>query len=217
MKILFEKIFVIIMFLFLICTSCFAEETENTVSNQTTNEVTNTTTEQPKVEETPTETKMNQIMYVQERCNIRESYSKDSNRVGGLDVGTEVTVIAEYSNGWYKIKYDGGEAYIKSGILRSTMPEPEPEEKEETQETENTENTEANSTEQNAETMTEEEALAGGNIVENTEDNIDEKLANEIGVLPEVGNNIADYLFWISILCSMLGVLFVMLNRKGIK
>ena len=79
----------------------------NTVTNRTSS---NETTKQVTQEETPTEISKNETMYVQERCNIRESYSVNSDRVGGLDVGTEVTVIAEYSNGWYKIKYDGGEA-----------------------------------------------------------------------------------------------------------
>lgn len=208
MKDIYEKIFIIIIFLFFICTVCFAEENKNTVNNDISNEVVKETTEAKK-EEKPAETIMNKKMYVQERCNIRDSYSKESNRVGGLDVGTEVTVIAEYSNGWYKIKYDGGEAYIKSAILRSAMPvieqsEPEPVKIEE--------NNEENSTEQNVETMTEEEVLAGGVIEEQTEnepkESIDEKLANEIGVMPEVGHNMADYLFILAILCAMFGIIF---------
>ncbi len=154
--------------------------------------VENTVKEENIVEEKPTETKKNETMYVQERCNIRESYSVDSNRVGGLDVGTEVTVIAEYSNGWYKIKYDGGEAFIKAGILRNTKPEIEEEENPESEQGTENQNTLPSTDGSNDEV-----------------DNEYAEMLNEIGVLPEVGNNIADFLFASVILVAIVAVLYV--------
>jgi len=155
----------------------FANE-ENVVSNETAeNTVLQEPVKEEPKEEIPTETKKNETMYVQERCNIRASYSAESDRVGGLDVGTEVTVIAEYSNGWYKIKYGGQEAYIKAGILRSTPPVIEEPEEEPTEE------------EKTAENLPE---------PKDNQEEIDSdyaELINEIGVLPEVGHNIADDLF----------------------
>lgn len=160
---------------------------ENTVQNETTN----TSTQETKVEEEPTEVKKNETMYVQERCNIRASYSVDSDRVGGLDVGTEVTVVAEYSNGWYKINYDGKEAYIKAGILRSTKPEIEEEKPEETQEN------------------TTEPSQTVENVVDGSDDEVnieDAEMINEIGVLPEVGKNIAD-VFYVGIIVLAIGLI----------
>ena len=127
MKKVVIRIEILFISLIILTSQVYATQ-ENQLENTT---IENTVKQEIIPEEKPTETKKNETMYVQERCNIRESYSVDSNRVGGLDVGTEVTVIAEYSNGWYKIKYDGREAYIKAAILRSTKPEVE-EEKEDT-------------------------------------------------------------------------------------
>ncbi len=170
----------------------------NTVTNRTSS---NETTKQVTQEETPTEISKNETMYVQERCNIRESYSVNSDRVGGLDVGTEVTVIAEYSNGWYKIKYDGGEAYIKAGILRSTKPE--------------TEEPEENSEEQ-PEEQTQPDANMSTNTTPENNTNVDteyEKLLDEIGVLPEVGFNVADILYGGSIILAIV-ILIGMKDKK---
>ena len=204
------KVFIIGMILIFLGTNCYATaETENTVKNEAAepqNQNTTLTNEtKPQVPEKPTETKKNETMYVQERCNIRSSYSVESDRVGGLDVGTEVTVIAEYSNGWYKIKYDGGEAYIKAGILRSTkpvIPEPEPVPEPEVPQEQPTQEPAAEEA-QNKET---EEPVAT-NIQNND-------LAKEIGVLPEVGKNIADYLSVSAILVALVAVIGINFSKR---
>lgn len=177
MKKIVLKIGIILMSFMLLSGHGLATE-ENVVSNETAeNTVLQEPVKEEPKEEIPTETKKNETMYVQERCNIRASYSVESDRVGGLDVGTEVTVIAEYSNGWYKIKYGGEEAYIKAGILRSTPPVvEEPEE----------DLAEEESTPENLPEPTENQEEIDGDYAE---------LINEIGVLPEVGHNIADDLF----------------------
>ena len=200
MRNIYGKIFIVLIISVIFSCNVYAtnENTENTVNNE------NTISEE-KIDEKPTEVKKNEKMYVQERCNIRSSYSADSERVGGLDVGTEVTVVSEYSNGWYKIKYDGGEAYIKAGILRSTKPEiPEPESEDNTKQ-----NSDTNQTENIEQGQTE------NIITETTTENNDEVLVedaeiiNEIGVLPEVGKNIADYLYICSIVLVIGALVYI--------
>ncbi len=166
---------------------------ENTTVNETsaeqnTNEVTNEITQEEPKKEIPTETSKNETMYVQERCNIRSSYSVDSERVGGLDVGTEVTVIAEYSNGWYKIEHNGVEAYIKAAILRSTPPPVE---------------------EPNEEKPEENEPINQPLENQNEVDVEYAQLINEIGVLPEVGHNLADFFYW-----SIIGIAIFVISYK---
>lgn len=212
------KILVILIMVIVLGTTVYGTSEENTVTN---NVVSNETVKEEKQEpEEPTETKMNETMYVQERCNIRASYSVESDRVGGLDVGTEVTVLAEYSNGWYKIKYDDGEAYIKSAILRSTKPEmPDNEEENETEEAK----PDQNQAEEPTQNTVPQENVVAPEVSAPAEDNVttdlpenseevsieDAELINEIGVLPEVGKNIADYLFWGAIALAIIAVIII--------
>lgn len=206
------KIVVIGMILMFLETNCYAtEEIENVAKNEITEEQTantnTTSTNETKTQvlEKPIETKKNETMYVQERCNIRSSYSVESDRVGGLDVGTEVTVIAEYSNGWYKIKYDGGEAYIKAGILRSTkpvIPEPEPEVEEPLP------------SEEPAEQSKPEEIQSQVPEEPVTTNIQDDDLVKEIGILPEVGKNIADYLYISAVFVALVAVVAINLSKR---
>ena len=88
MKKIVLKIGIILMSFMLLSGHGLATE-ENVVSNETAeNTVLQEPVKEEPKEEIPTETKKNETMYVQERCNIRASYSVESDRVGGLDVGT---------------------------------------------------------------------------------------------------------------------------------
>lgn len=49
--------------------------------------------------------------------NIRKSDSETADRLGKAAVGDEFDLIETKGNGWSKIKYEGGEAYIKSEYL----------------------------------------------------------------------------------------------------
>lgn len=49
--------------------------------------------------------------------NIRTSDSETADKLGKAAVGDEFELLEEKGNGWSKIKYDGGEAYIKSDFL----------------------------------------------------------------------------------------------------
>lgn len=195
MKKIVLKIGIILMSFMLLSIQGLATE-ENVVSNEIPeNSVLQDPAKEEPKEEIPTETKKNETMYVQERCNIRASYSVESDRVGGLDVGTEVTVIAEYSNGWYKIKYGGEEAYIKAGILRSTRPVIEEPEEVPTEET----------TSEDLQESAENQEEIDGDYAE---------LINEIGVLPEVGHNIADDLFVGVIILAIALIIYVKYKVK---
>jgi len=122
----------------------------------------------------PTFKTVNETMYAVQSCNVRESYSTSSNKVGGLGAGQEVTRTGIGSNGWSKISYNGKTAYVKTTLLTAEKPVIEEEGEDVPEETE-----------QN-------EALI--------------QLQNEIGVLPEVGNNIAITLYIaVSLLATILG------------
>ena len=72
------------------------------------------TPEEP-AEETPTEvvTKVKAIDVV----NIRTSDSETADKLGKAAVGDEFELLEKKGNGWSKIKYEGGEAFIKSDYL----------------------------------------------------------------------------------------------------
>ena len=96
------------------------------------------TPEEP-AEETPTEvvTKVKTIDVV----NIRTSDSETADKLGKAAVGDEFELLEEKGNGWSKIKYEGGEAFIKSDYLEpsetmsaSEVEQDEDEEEEDSQE-----------------------------------------------------------------------------------
>lgn len=49
--------------------------------------------------------------------NIRTSDSETADKLGKAAVGDEFTLLEEKGNGWSKIEYEGGDAYIKSEFL----------------------------------------------------------------------------------------------------
>ena len=49
--------------------------------------------------------------------NIRSSDSEEADKIDKAQLGQEFTLLEEKGNGWSKIEYDGGEAYIKSDYL----------------------------------------------------------------------------------------------------
>ena len=49
--------------------------------------------------------------------NIRTSDSETADKLGKAAIGDEFTLLEEKGNGWSKISYEGGEAYIKSEFL----------------------------------------------------------------------------------------------------
>lgn len=122
----------------------------------------------PKIEE------VNETMYAKQSCNLRASWTTDSDKVGYLNAGQEVTRIGVTDNGWSKLKYDNKEVYVASRLLQE---EPLEEEKEEEPKEEPKEDEKTNTT---------------------TNPNITDDIATikeKVGVLPEVGNNVAVYVY----------------------
>lgn len=145
--------------------------------------------EAPK-EEKPQEIKIKEVketMYASQNCNLRKSWSTDSEKAGYLTKGQEITRTGIVENGWSRLEYKGNTVYVKSSLISKEKPAEEPEEKPEESE------------------QTTEEIPA-----EKTELQI---LQEEIGVLPEVGNNIATITFSlitvIALIVSLIGLYYI--------
>lgn len=61
-------------------------------------------------------------MYASANVNVRESHSTNSTKLDMIDTGTAVTVTGKTANGWYRIEYNGGIAYIKEEYLSREKP-----------------------------------------------------------------------------------------------
>lgn len=95
-------------------------------------------------EETPEETEEEAPVEVVTKVkttdvvNIRTSDSETADKLGKAAVGDEFELLEEKGNGWSKIRYDGGEAFIKSDFLEPsetmTASAEEPAEEEDSQE-----------------------------------------------------------------------------------
>lgn len=137
----------------------------------------------------PEFTTVNETMYATQSCNLRASWSTDSDKVGYLDAGQEVTRIGVGDNGWSKINYNGKEVYVATRLLQSE-PLKEEEEKEPDENTDETQ--------------------------ENTVDDELATIKEKIGVLPEVGNNVAVYIYTIfavvAVAISLYGIYYT--NKK---
>ena len=173
----------------------------------TNNTNTTNTTEKPK-EETKKEPikvtmkeEVKKTMYVAEdisSCNVRNADSKKAEIIGGLKRGAEVEVTGITSNGWYRIKYYGETAYV-ADVLSNEKPE-EIEKDDEKNEVSNEVTNTADDT----------------NTIENGTDEL-EKLKNEIGVIPEVGNNITDVLFMIVTIFCIAYVFYINNKNRNIE
>ena len=176
----------------------------NTVTDNSkdTNTVTNEVKEEKKEEIKVTiKEEVKKTMYVAEdisSCNVRNADSKKAEIIGGLKRGAEVEVTGITSNGWYRIKYYGETAYV-ADVLSNEKPE----EIEEDDEKNEVSNEVTNTTDDT-------------NTIENGTDEL-EKLKNEIGVIPEVGNNITDVLFMIVTIFCIAYVFYINNKNRNIE
>lgn len=122
---------------------------------------------------------VNEKMYASQNCNLRKSWSTDSDKVGYLNKGQEVTRNGVADNGWSRINYNGQVVYVATRLLTSTKPEEDENKNEVTNEVTNELTNEV--TNETTNELTEEQKLA--------------EIQEEVGVLPEVGNNIANNLY----------------------
>lgn len=178
--------------------------TPSTPSTDTGKDTTSTTTpstdkkeedkKEPEVKN-PSFKEVNETVYALKGCNVRSSCSTEisSNKIGGLVKGQAIKRTGVEGT-WSRVVYNGKTAYVATSLLTTEKPkEEEPENKVENNTVENkvtnkvknevTKNTVANNT------------IADENVVSNEQ--ILNQIENEIGVLPEVGNNIATNLFTI--------------------
>lgn len=121
---------------------------------------------------------VNETLYAIQDCNLRKSWSTDSDIVGYLKTGQEVTRTGIADNGWSRINNNGQVVYVASRLLTNEKPEEKPEE-ELPEETENLE-------------KTEEEILA--------------EIKEDVGILPEVGNNLAIIMYMFTLIIALCGV-----------
>lgn len=66
---------------------------------------------------------LNQTMYASQSVNVRSLPSTDGSKVGGLSTAQAVTVTGKCNEtGWYRIEYNGSEAYVSDSYLASEKP-----------------------------------------------------------------------------------------------
>lgn len=107
------------------------EESETVEATETTETVEETTETEAPEEEAPAETpvaeepsspysytELSQTMYAQSTVNVRDLPEQSGAKLGSLTTNQEVTVTGQCNEtGWYKISYNGGEAYVSDSYL----------------------------------------------------------------------------------------------------
>lgn len=179
-----------------------------TPTNTATNTTTNTTNENTVADNKPAEpgwTATGDTVYSLKSLNVREGWGTSFKSIGGLSVGQKVKRIAVGSNGWDKIQYEGKDAYVFSKHLTTSKEEVDKlleELKEEENETVN--NTVANATVENT-------VANSTNVAENamTNEEMYNMLVDEIGVIPQVGRSIVDYIYIIGVVAGLVSIGFV--------
>ena len=63
------------------------------------------------------------VMYATSSVNIRELPSVNYNKIGLLSYGDSIDVDGKCSNGWYRVLYNGGYAYISGNYLAVKEPD----------------------------------------------------------------------------------------------
>lgn len=155
----------------------------------------------PPVQKEPNFSQVNETVYATKSMNVRSSWSTSSSKIGGLASGQAVTRTGIGDNGWSRISYNGKTAYVSTSLITTTKPE-EPE----SEEPESPEDTESESEEQNPEENLE---TPEENNETSVEDELYQKIVNEIGTIPEVGNNINKYIFGVVILLSVISIMII--------
>lgn len=150
-------------------------------------------------EEEPEEEKVvfkdtHENLYAKQSCNLRASWSTESEKVGYLTKGQAVERTGYADNGWSRIIYEGKTVYVASRLLSVEKPEEEIEEEEEP-----TNEVDTNTVVDDPTQMSEEDRL--------------KELQDEVGVLPEVGNNIAKTMYIcitvVALIGAAIGIYFI--------
>ncbi len=143
-------------------------------------------------------------LYAKQDCNLRASWSTESEKVGYLKKGQPVERTGYADNGWSRILYDGKVVYVASRLL--VVEKPEEDEEENTVTNENVINNNTN--------------IVTNEVIDPTqmseEDRLEE-LEEEIGVLPEVGINAANIAYVVVTIIAIAGVISGYIYTKKIK
>lgn len=160
------------------------------------------TTKSPedRAKEEPKWTETNDTVYSLADLNVREGWGTSYKTIGSLSVGQSTKRLATGENGWDKIEYNGKTAYVSSKHLTTSKAEADKklEELEDDEENEVNNNTVDNTTISNTAVNTD---------VYNT-------IVDEIGVLPQVGKSTGSYIYYISIILSIIMVAVVGLKIR---
>jgi len=76
----------------------------------------------------PSFSSVNQTVYATTEVNVRSSWSTSSSVLGSLKEGESATRTGIGDNGWSRISFNGGTAYVYSDYLTTTKPQPKQEE-----------------------------------------------------------------------------------------
>ena len=96
-----------------------ASSRDNTTTNNNSNNNTNTNS---KTEE-PTFKSVNDTVYAsKDNINIRKSYSADSEKIGSVKLGEQLTRTGIGSNGWSKVSYNGSVGYVSTALITTEQP-----------------------------------------------------------------------------------------------
>lgn len=162
-------------------------------------------TEEPKEDEKEPENvtfkDTHENLYAKQNCNLRASWSTDSEKVGYLNKGQAVERTGYADNGWSRILYNGKTVYVASRLL--VVEKPEEDEAENTVTNEVVNEVAIDSTIINESIISEEEML---NIIK-----------EEVGVLPEVGTNVANIAYVIVTAMAICGLAAGIIYIKKIK
>lgn len=60
---------------------------------------------------------MSATKYAKQSVNIRKGPGTDYDKIGSLTMNQKVTVTGQADNGWYRISYNGGDAYVSNKYL----------------------------------------------------------------------------------------------------
>ncbi len=144
----------------------------------------------------PTFKDVDEKMYAIQDCNIRKSWSTTSEKAGYLKKADEVKRTGIGDNGWSRIEYNGQVAYVATRLISAEEPK-----------------------EDEVNNIIENNTVENNNIIdENTTVNPElGKLQNEIGVIPEVGNNFASYAYALVSLSTLAFVLYINYKSRNIE
>ena len=74
---------------------------------------------------TTTETEYTSTGTTTTSLNVRKSPSASATKLGTLGKNAKVDIVAKVSNGWYKIKYNGGYGYISGSYVKTSTTQEE--------------------------------------------------------------------------------------------